>query len=186
MFTKKNLLLLISRHVLIAFSVILLCFICVIILSREIEEIADSVTKNRKLASALEERTALLTQLSRDAQTIGTNESLIVRAFVPSDNVIEFISALESMALKNGVSQTFKFNSPSPSTIASPFPLSTISYSNTLTINLPTLIQYMKDLENLPFFTKVESLHITSQSDQGLQGATSASFNATLYTKSTQ
>ncbi len=186
MFTTKNLLILIARHALIAFSVIVLCLICITLLSREIEKIADSVVKNRKLASTLEKRTSLLSQLSRDAQIIGNNNVTIRNAFVPSDNITEFISALESIALKNGTTQTFRFNSPTPAAVASPFPLSLITYQNTLTINLPTFIQYLKDLEGLPFFTKVDGLTISSQSEQGLQGVTTSAFNATLYTQGVQ
>lgn len=186
MFTKKTLLLLIARHSLIALSVILVSSICIVIASREIEKIADAVVKNRKLASVLEERTALLKQLNYDASIIGKNDETIMRAFLPSDNILEFISALESLALKNGVTQTFRFNTPSPATIASPFPLYVVGYQNTVSANLPTFIQYMKDLESFPFFTKVESITITSQTSQGLQGATTASFNATLYTQGVQ
>ncbi len=186
MFTTKNLLIVIARHTLIAFSVIVVCLLCIFLLSGEIEKIADSVVKNRKLASTLEQRTSLLSQLSRDAQIIGNNNITIRNAFVPSDNITEFISALESIALKNGTTQTFRFNSPIPATIAAPFPLNIITYQNTLSINLPTFIQYLKDLEDLPFFTKVDSLTISAQSEQGLQGVTSATFNATLYTQGAQ
>jgi Tfp pilus assembly protein PilO len=186
MFTTKNLLLLILRHLLIALLVICACSIAILFLSRTIEKISSSVVQNRKLASALAERTALLSQLKHDAEIVGSNTDTITHAFPPSDNVIEFISALESIALKNGVSQTFRFSSPIPANLASPVPLSTVNYQNTLTVNFPTFIQYIKDLENLPFFTTVDGITITSQSPQGLQGVTTAAINATLYTRSTQ
>ncbi len=186
MFTTKNLLLLILRHMLIAFVVVFSCLICILFLSRSIDHIASSVVQNRKLAQALAERTALLSQLKRDTEIVGNNTQTITHAFPPSDNVIEFISALESIALKNGISQSFRFSSPTPANIASPIPLYLVSYQNTLTVNLPTFIQYLKDLENLPFFTTIDGFNITSQSAQGLQGLTAASITATLYTRGTQ
>ncbi len=185
MFTLRNLFLIIIRHMLIACSVVLLCLICIILISEEIEKVADSVAKNRKLASSLEQRTTLLTQLTKDASLIGNNQTIINHAFVPSDNIIEFISALESIALKNGITQTFRFSSPVSAAIPAPFPLNTISYQNTLTTNLPTFIQYLKDLENLPFFTKVDNIAIRAESAEGLAGVTSSVFNATIYTQDT-
>lgn len=158
----------------------------IIILSKEITKISDNVVKNQKLANMLTERTTLLEKLKQDVNIIGTNDMLINNAFIPSNNIIEFISALDSISLKNSITQAFHFSSPVESTISSPFPISTIDYNNSLSSNLPTFIRYTKDLEKLPYFTKINSLNITSQDATGIQGNSPISFQATLYTKTTQ
>lgn len=186
MFTTKNLLLLITKHALIALSVILGCLIVIVYFSREIESVTDAVTQNRKLAATLSERTTHLTQLTKDAEIVGTNAERISASFVPSDNVAEFIAALESIGQKNGIQQTFKFESPNPAAIASTFPMQTVAYSDIVTSNLPTFITFMKDFEDLPYFTRVDTLSISASGAQGLQGPSSSSFHATLFTHGAQ
>lgn len=186
MFTTKNLLLLITKHALIALSVILACLIVIVYFSREIEDVTDAVTQNRKLAATLSERTTHITQLTKDAQVIGDNAERIQASFVPSDNVTEFIAALESLGQKNGVQQTFRFDSPTPAAIASTFPMQTVAYSNIVTSNLPTFIKYMKDFEDLPYFTRIDTISISASGGQGVQGPSSSSFHAVLFTHGTQ
>lgn len=186
MFTTRNLLMLIGRHTLITLSAVGIAAIVCFIIARGITNVSDDITKNRRLATNLERRTDLFSTIARDAETIGDNDARIESAFVPADSIFEFISILESIALKNTVTQSFRFDNPSPSPYASPFPISTIAYSNTLSLNVFTLINYLKDFERLPYFTKIESVSITSQDPAGWRGSGSASFRATLYAKTAQ
>lgn len=186
MFTTKNLLILIGRHVAIALGAIGIAVLASYFLAHEIKRVSDSIIQNHRLASSLEKRTGLFSTIARDIQIVGKNDTLIENAFVPSDNIFEFISVLESLALKNTATQSFNFENPTPSSIPAPFPLSTIGYSNTLSLNVFTLINYLKDFEHLPYFTKIENLSISSSDPSGWRGASSVSFHASLYTKSAQ
>lgn len=186
MFTKKNLILLIGRHTLIASGVVLCSIIIIMFLASEITKVSDSVIKNKKLVNMLAERTAILEKIKKDTALVGVNDIVMNNAFITSNNITEFISALESMALKNSVTQVFRFDSPAESTIPAPFPINTIAYNNSLSINLPTFIQYIKDIERLPYFTKINGFNISSQSPLGIQDISTVGFQATLYTKATQ
>jgi Tfp pilus assembly protein PilO len=186
MFTTKNLLMLTLRHILIAGSAIVIAGFVTFFISTKIEGITKSVIKNRQLASTLEKRTELFATLKHDTETVGTNDVLIEKAFPSSDNILEFISALENIATKNGVTQSFHFNTPTPSATPAPFTLSTVSYSNNLSGNLPALINYLKDFEHLPYFTKIDTINLSSADRAGFGQTTSLSFNATLQTKSPQ
>ncbi len=186
MFTTKNLLILIGRHAIIALVAASLASLSVWFLSREIERVADGVVQNNRIASTLEKRTDLFMVLQRDAEIVGTNDILIDRAFIPSDNILEFVSVFDSLAIKNSVSQNFNFDIPTSSTVASPFPLSTVTYGNTISINLLTLSSYLKDFERLPYFTKIESLSMSSQDPAGLRSSGTASFRAVFYAKTSE
>ena len=186
MFSKKNLILLIGRHMLIIFGVTAISASIVFFLSGQIHKMSESIAKNRQLAAELQSRISFLSQLKEDAQILGTNDALIDKAFLSSDNITEFISILEGVATKNGVIQTFRFDSPTPSSVVSPFPLSSISYHDSLSVNLTTLIAYLKVLEALPYFMKITTFSLAAQEGAGIRGISTVSFNGELYTKATQ
>lgn len=177
---------LIGHHAIIALSAILIAILAIFFLAREINRVSDAVVINHRLTSFLKKHTELLSTLKRDAQIVGTNDLLINNAFISGDNILEFVVALESLALKNSTIQTFRFGKPAPSSVSASFPLVTIPYTNTLTINVLSLSNYLKDFERLPYFTKIESLDISSQDKVGWHGVSTASFRATLFTKATQ
>lgn len=186
MFTTRNLLMLVLRHTLIASGVIAVALVVVIFLANQITHLTENVLRNRQLASTLEARTELFSNLKRDTTIVGTNDTVISNAFVPSDNILDFISSLESIALKNGVTQTFRFETPATARIDAPFTIESIAYANTLNTNTLTFSNYLKEFERLPYFTKIDSFTISSQDKTGIRNASTASIRATLYTKTTQ
>lgn len=186
MFTTKNLLILIGRHAIIAVLAIGTSVLAAILLSQEITRLSDDVLKNRKLASALEKRTELFAAVKRDTELVGTNDVLIEQAFISSNNILGFVAVLESLALKNGITQAFHFDTPTPSPISAPFPLATVTYSNSISGNLTSFSNYLKDFERLPYFTKIESLSISSGEKSGWVGASTMSFRASIQTNATQ
>ncbi len=186
MFTTKKLLIILKRHAVIALVVGSIALVAVWFLSREIERVTNEIIQNNRTASAIVKRTELFTILKRDAILVGTNNALIERAFISSDNILEFVSFFEKLATKNSVLQNFKFDAPTPSTVASPFPLSTITYGNTISTNIFTLSSYLKDFESLPYFTRIESLSMSSQDPAGLRSSGTASFRAIFYAKTSE
>lgn len=186
MFTKRNLILLFGKHTIIAIVAISIATLAVWFLSREIERVSDAVSKNRQLAEKLGKRTELFSAIANDARIIGTNDATIEHSFIPTDNILEFISILESTALKNSITQSFHFGTPVATSITAPFVISSIDYQNSMSLNIYSFIKYLKDFESLPYFTKINSLNFTSQDATGWRGAGSASWSATLYTKTNQ
>jgi len=71
----------------------------------------------------------------------------------PADNILSFMGALENLAQKQSLSQNLSFSDPNGKAI---------DYTVTLNGNLITLINYMKDFENLPYFSSIYSLEIRS------------------------
>lgn len=186
MFTTKNLLIVIGKNMGIAIAGIVAAYAIIALLNSEILSLTGAVIKNRSLANTLASRTELFTILKRDAEIVGSNDAVIERAFIPSDNILDFVAALESLALKNSVTQNFRFNSPTRATEAASIPLAEISYTSNLSTNILTLTNYLKDFERLPYFTQIEGLSLTAQDKGGWSGTSQASINAKLYTKATQ
>lgn len=176
----------IGRHALIAFLSVVVSLIVISFLSRQITHLSNDAQKNRLLASTLEKRTELFTAIKRDSDLVGSNDILIENAFIPSSNILDFVATLEGLSLKNGIVQAFHFDTPSPSTISAPFPLATITYSNSLSGDLASLSNYLKDFERLHYFTKIESLSISAQDKSGWRGGSTMSYRASIQVNATQ
>jgi hypothetical protein len=158
----------------------------VFLLKKQITHITDAIVLNHKLETSLKKRIELLSVVKHDAQIVDSNDILINNAFIPSNNILEFINALDNLAISNGVTQIYRFETPVPSAISGPFPLSDISYSNNISTNVLKFSKYLKDMEKLPYFTNIESLNISSQDKAGWINSATISFQATLITKATQ
>lgn len=183
MFTSKNLLLLIGRNAIISIVAILIAAVSVILLSSQIKRMSDSVVLNHRLQEELQKRTGLLEVLKRDLQVVGTNDTKIEDAFITSDNILGFVGALDRLAVKNSLAQVYSFDTPVPSAIPSPFPISTISFSNSFNATMPAFSSYLAKLNQLPYYTRVDALSITSQDPLGWQGPSTVTYHAILFTR---
>jgi len=186
MFTTKNLFKIAGKHFLIALGFISIASIAVFFIAGQISKISDNAAKDRQVAADLSERTSLLSNLKYESELIGNNDDTIRHAFIPSNNILAFVSILESLALKNGVTQSFHFSSPSPSTGETAFPYSMIIYQNTISSNVPTFINYLKDFEKLPYFTKIDSINISAASTADWRTSAMISFGATVAAQTAQ
>ncbi|MGB2580466.1 MAG: hypothetical protein WBC83_02125 [Minisyncoccia bacterium] len=164
MFTTKNLFKLIGKQLLISLGFVVFAFITVFIVSDQISKMSKKAIKDRNTATTLSEQTSLLSSLKYEASIIGSNDQVIKHAFIPSNNILEFIAILESLALKNGITQTFSFSSPNPAIEETPLPISMINYQNNISSNIFTFIKYLKEFEQLPYFTRINSISISSGS----------------------
>ncbi|MDD5152399.1 MAG: hypothetical protein PHS95_00130 [Candidatus Pacebacteria bacterium] len=186
MFTNKNLIKLALRHTLVAFGAVIVSVATIWFLVGKIDSTASSIIKNRQIASNFDQQTELLSKLKQNAAIIGKNDVLIENAFLSSDNILDFISGLDGIATKNKIIQTFSFDSPAPSPVSSSFPLSSISYTTKMITDVSTFKSYLSDFEKLPYFSKVDSILMSSQDKNGWEHSTAISFGATLFTKTVQ
>lgn len=170
----------------ISLAVVAVALSAVIFLSKKMAQISDSIALNHRLEARLETRNELTSVLNRDMQIIGTNNAGIENAFISSDNILGFITTLDNLAKKRSIIQVYRFGTPAPSSISAPFPISTIEYSNSLTTNLSSFSDYIKEFENLPYFTKIDGFTISSQDIGGWLGSSTISFRAILFTKAIQ
>lgn len=183
MFTQKKLFVLIGRNVIIALSAVFLTGIFVFFISKQIQNVSNAVALNHRLEAALAKRIGLFETIKHDLQTVGLNDTKIEGAFISSDNILGFVNALDDLAAKNKIIQSYGFETPQPSPIAAPFRMSTIPFSNSFTSNMQTFSAYLDNLNKLPYFAKVDSFTIASQDKLGWQGPSNITFRATLYAR---
>jgi len=186
MLKTKNLLILIGKNLIISLIVISIVSVMIFFTNKEITKITDTIALNHKLETELKKRTEIISTIEKDSQIIGKNESLINDAFMPSDDISLFINKLDELVIISGITQVYHFDTPAPYIQESPYPLSTITYSNNITSDLKNFSIYLKDFEKLPYFTKIDSLNISSQDKIGWTGLSNISIKATLITKATQ
>lgn len=185
MFTTKNLLKIFSKHILIAFGFILIATISITILSGKIIQLSKTTAESRNMAASIREQASLLSSLKHEADIIGNNEEIIEGALIPSNNILTFVSAIESLALKNNISQKFHFSPPVVAPIGSPIPVNIINFQNSFSGNTNILVNYLKDFEKMPYFTQINSLNISS-ADGNVMTSANISFSASVYAKVTQ
>lgn len=139
-----------------AFLAIVVAFIAVSFLKKEIIAINKSVIEQKGLAALLERRSETVSQLKNDHDKVEGLDAKILGAMPPADNILDFVAALESIGTKNSIQQILNFNTPNGQVI---------DYSITLNGNVFSLIDYLKDFEKLPYLTNISSVNVISQGD---------------------
>lgn len=186
MFSSKNLLVYIGRNAIISLVAISATVSVILFLSTQIERMADSVALNHRLQAELQKRTSLFELLKHDSQIVGTNDIKISGAFAPSDNILGFINTLDDLGTKNSLTQIYHFDVPAVSNISAPFPISSISYTNSFQTTLPGFSTYLGQFNKLPYYTKIDGFSISSQDKLGWLGQSTIAYRATLYARGPQ
>ncbi len=185
MFTTKNLIILIIRNAIISIIVIFVSVLFIMILNTKISKITDRVAKSHQLENELKKRTELISVINNDAELIGENYKRIVQSFIPSNDINNFMNALDDLGDKNNLTQKYRFDSPIDYQNIDNFFTSTIIYYNNTNTSIRNGIKYMRGFENLPYFTKIDGFSISSQGKNGWNdNNTNISMKAVLLTTS--
>ncbi len=187
MYNKKQATLKIAKDALKAGIAIGIALIAVWLLGGEIKKISRAVTEKMVFASLAERRNNDMLQLKNDFMYIAGRDKKISAALLPADNILEFVDALEKLAQKKSITQSIKFSSPVPFVAASGsvggLPLLSVDYNVTLTGNITTLMEYLKDFEKLPYFSSISSIQINAVPGGTWNDNSTISIQAKLYVK---
>jgi len=186
MFTKKTLWKALLNYSAYAGASAFLAALLVGFFSAQISKTVDTVVQHRELAATLKLRSDVASTLSAEYTRIRGNEVRIKEALVPADDILEFVSALESLAQKNSITHAVNFGTPNalPLTIGDPaVPLFEIPFTLSLRGNTFAFTQYLKDFEQLPYFAKINGFSIASTESQGWLNASNISVRGTLYAR---
>lgn len=184
MFSTKNLFKIAGKHIIIAIVSILISSALVVFLSGQITKVAEKEATDRRLASLLSERTVLLSNIKSESNIIGSTDRKIEDAFIPSNDILGFVSILENLALKFSVTPSYSFSSPVATDSGNTFPIASINFQNNLSVNIDVLVSYLRNFEELPYFTKIDSLNILSP--KGWHNESSVSYSASILTRAVQ
>ena len=188
MFERKQLQKQLFSYLLRIAVAVLMGVIIIHIASGQITKISTSLAEKKRLSLLLQRKSETTRQLAQDLAVVGDNDKKILAALPPAQNILDFIGVLDNLAAKNSIKQTTKFNTPVP---VSPeggegISIQKIDYSISLSGNVFTLMSYLKDFENLPYFTKINSFNIQGGSSLGWEGESTISIQAIVYVQGGQ
>jgi Tfp pilus assembly protein PilO len=186
MFERTQLRKLITSFALRIVAAVVVTAIIVTICANQITKISRSILEKKRLATILEQKSETLRQLEQDLAIIGTGDAKIREALPPSNNILDFIAVLEALAVRSSVKQTTRFGTPTPVTPegSEGMPIAKIDYSISINGNVHTLYSYLKNFENLPYFTRINSFSIQSGSELGWEGESTVSIGASVFVHS--
>jgi len=147
--------------------------------SGQISDLVNSIGQAKKVSLEGQARGVAISQLQNQFQIIGDSQDKINNALLHTDNIVSFVNALKAIATKNSIQQSYSFSSPTPYTSQEGQTFYSVSFNISLAGDIDTFIQYLNDFNNLPYFTNISSINISSPS--GVQHSSSMNMVATLY-----
>ncbi len=169
----------IVKNVLGAFVTVVICGVLMFILDSQISNTVKSISQAKLAILEAQASNIDISRLQNQFKTIDGNDTRINNALPHENNVIPFVNALQALAKKDSVQESYTFSSPVPYTSQGSMNIYSISYSISLAGNISVFTNYLNDFQNLPYFTNISSITISSPS--GLQQGSSMNMTATLY-----
>lgn len=169
-------------------ATVVVASVLVVALRAEIRKVASATHDRNRLNAVLESRNRVIAGLATDFGRIRDAKPAVAAALPPSSNILEFVGALESMASKDSITQSVHFEGPTVSNLSfgsPPVAIDTVGFSLALSGNIFTFIQYLKDIEKLPYAVKIDSISIAGGAD-GWSNVSNIAMHGTLYTKDDQ
>lgn len=169
----------IIKNVLEALVIIAICGGLVFVCSNQITAIVNNISQTKSLSIQGQVRAIDISQLQNQIDAVNGNDAKITNALMHEDNIIPFTSALDALAKKASVQQSYSFGQPTPYTSQGDLNVYSVPFTISISGNINGFLNYLNDFENLPYFAYLSSLNISSSG--GLGQASVMSLSATLY-----
>ena len=183
MITKEQLIRLILQNAIIVIVASFLSGGVIWYSIQQMRHIGHSIAEKKRVSLMLEKRSETYARLQTDNTLLSNADVRIKAALVPTEDISDFISALETLGVQTGVQQTHHFGVPVLSNDKNGMSIATIDYSLGIQANGYTLISYLKNFEQLPYFSGISSIIVNSNTTKGLNEVSSVSLGAVLYTR---
>lgn len=154
--------------------------VCFYIAGR-INQISADVADKKDMLFLSQNSQEQFTLLKEDYQKISPYLEKVNNMFPSSENLLPFISEMESLATTSGVLQSFKFESAGLQSVPD-LNLNKIAFNIMLNGNMPQLLAYLNSIEKASYFLQISSLSVTA-SQQGIEGQGQMSVRGDLYVK---
>jgi Tfp pilus assembly protein PilO len=175
-----------ARQSVIALLAIIIAVTANFFIGKAIGKISDSLSQKEKLSSILSLRVENIQQLKNSLALLGDNDQRIRDVYPPADNILAFVSALDSIAKQNSLQQTLRFSDFMPVSDTGGISVVKTDYTVSLNGTVATLETYLKQLENLPFAATIGSVNLLAAPPSGWNGNSSITINGTLYARQNQ
>lgn len=182
MFKQRQLILILLRHIAKAVIAAAVAIVVVTFFGTKIKTISNALQEQKLLTMVLEQRNATAATLREDFKQIGSNDQKIREAFLSTNDVLDFVGSLETIAAQNSMQETIKFGTPEPATTpANEFTVVPIGYTINANGTEATLVNYLKQLESLPYFAGITSITIASGSTVGWNDRSTITLQGKIY-----
>jgi hypothetical protein len=183
---RKQVLTIIIRQTLIATAAIIIAVVVCLLTAGAIVKISSSLQQKDRLSKVLAMRVDNIQQLKNSLALLGDNDKKIIAVYPSTDNILDFVSALESLAKQTSVKQTLRFANFSPFIEAGGASINETNFTINLTGTVTTLKAYLQQLEKIPFVTKIGTINLLASPPNGWNGDASITINGTLYAQQAQ
>lgn len=184
MTTKKQLFYAILPHILKAVIAIGIAIAIISIASERITKIEVTLNEKKAMALALQHRSETTTLLRNIFATIGDSDKKILNSFPTTDNVLEFVTAVETIGNQNSMQQSLRFGTPeSPISTTPAVTIVPVGYTVTTNGTIMTLANYIRQFQELSYFASIRSMTIATGAAKGWEDNSTITIQGTLYTK---
>lgn len=170
----------ISKPVMQATLFFTIALIVCIYLASKINAISDEIIEKRATLFLYQNSREQFAVLREDAQNISQHIDVVNNVFPSSENVLPFINVMEDLATKNGMQHAFKFEAAGLQPVEN-FNLNRIPFSVSLNGTPNQFLGYLAGLEKMPYFTKIDSLGMSSP--QVIDGQSQMNIRGFLYVR---
>lgn len=162
-----------------AIAVAVLAAIVSFYFAGKLRAISSSLVQEKKLALILEARSRGAESVREDRSLIAQKSGRLEQALFSTDEILEFLGALETLAGKYALTTSVRFSDPvftsNPSVVM-------IAYTINLNGNIFTMLQYLRDFERLPYFTSINAFRMNS-GETGWAADSSITLTARVYAR---
>lgn len=170
----------IFRPVLIVAILIALSVAVSLYFASRISKISKTAAEKRETLLLYQTSQEQFSVLREDFQAISPHWDKIIRIFPSSENVISFINIVENLASTTGVQQTFRFEGANSQSVPE-LNLNKIPFNVNIGGTQAQFLEYLRGIERLPYFVKIESINITSAAT--IDGQIQVNVRGILYIK---
>jgi Tfp pilus assembly protein PilO len=178
---RRQVITIILRQVLTAFLVIVFAITVCIFTGSSIVKIGNSLRQKESLSALLALRIKNIQQLKNSLALLGENDKKIIAIYPSTDNILDFVGTLESIAKQNSLKQSLSFGNFTPLDAAGDTLINITNYTITINGNITTLKSYLEQLENISFVNKIGEINLLASPPAGWNGDSNITISGSLY-----
>jgi hypothetical protein len=184
--TRQQVIMIISRRAIIAGAVIIIAALSCFFIGQEIIKISDGLQQKENLTRLLALRIDNIQKLKDSLAILGSGDIKITAVYPSTDNILNFVGALENLAKQNSLKQNLNFSNFAPDASINGATIEKTDYTISLTGTVTNLKAYLVRLENISFVTKIGAVNLLAAPPFGWDGDSSITINGSLYARQAQ
>lgn len=152
--------------------------------SKQIKKINSTMAEKKEMDYLISNREQVGNKIKADFAAVDPAYQEKITASIPSVyNILSFVDATDSLAKKYSLKQSISFSQPiAASEIAGPISLMLINFNITIDeTNVEVFTNYLKDFEQLPYFSSINSINYLGGGKNGWQENSSINISGSLY-----